>query len=152
APNVNASAEQTFTITVNAINDAPSFTLSGNPPAVDEGAGSQVVSGFATNMSPGPSDESAQTVVFNVAVTAVTSGNLTFDAPPTIDATTGELTYTATPGTSGTATVQATLVDSGSGTAPNVNASTPHTFTITVNPAGGGEGEGATTASDAALM
>ena len=51
---VNTSAVQTFTITVNAVNDATSFsTLAGNPTAVLEDAGPQTVSTFATGMLRG---------------------------------------------------------------------------------------------------
>ena len=39
---VDTSAPQTFTITVNGINDQPSFTAS-NPPAVNESAGPRCV-------------------------------------------------------------------------------------------------------------
>jgi len=65
----------TVTITVNAVNDAPSFTAS-NPPTVLEDAGTQTVPGFAS-FNPGPANESGQTVlsytVSNVSNTALFS-------------------------------------------------------------------------------
>ncbi len=131
APNVNNST-QSFTITVNFVNDAPTFTLGANPVAA-ENAGAQTVAGFATAMSAGPANESSQTLVsLNVAQTGSTGG-LTFTTAPTIDLTTGNLTFQSDPNSNGTATFTATLTDNGSNTAPNVNFTTK-TFTITVSP------------------
>lgn len=136
APNVNTSAPQTFTITVNAVNDPPQFTLGGNQ-TVAEDAGPQTVTGFASGMAPGPvaaTDEAAQALSpFAVSVTG-TTGTLVFTAPPAINPATGALTYQTSANTSGTATVSVTLSDNGSNAAPNVNTSPPQTFTITVNP------------------
>jgi len=129
------SATQTFTITVNAVNDAPSFTLTGNQ-TVNEDAGPQTVPGFASGMVTGPAaatDETGQTLSpFTVSVTG-TTGNLAFTTPPAIDLATGTLTYQMAPNTSGTATVSMTLSDNGSNVAPNSNTSAPQTFTIAVN-------------------
>ncbi len=131
APNVNNSS-QSFTITVTAVNQPPTFTLAGNPPAVNEEAGLQTVNNFATGMSTGPANESSQSLVgFTVSQTGATGG-LTFTTAPAIDVHTGALTYQPAPNSSGTATFSATLTDSGPGAAPNVNSST-QSFTITVN-------------------
>jgi VCBS repeat-containing protein len=125
---------ETLAVTVNAINDAPSFTLAGNPPAVNVSTSEvpQTASNFASNISAGPSDEATQTLTFTLTITNSTGG-LTFALQPAIDAS-GNLTYTPSANSSGTATVQVVLADNGSGTAPNVNQSAPQTFTITVNP------------------
>ena len=144
APNINFST-QSFTITVNFVNHAPTFTLAGNQ-SVNENAPAQTVLNFATNMSAGPANESSQTLVgFTVTQTGST-GNLTFTAPPVVDVKTGTLTYQPAPNTTGTATFNVTLTDSGSGVAPNVNSSTqsftisvsainqPPTFTLAANP------------------
>ncbi|PWG73556.1 hypothetical protein DF186_22465, partial [Enterococcus hirae] len=57
---VDLSVAQMFTITVNAINDAPSITLAGNQ-TVNEDAGNQSVAMFATMFLPGGgADESGQ--------------------------------------------------------------------------------------------
>src|SRR5207249_2917224 len=59
---VDTSAAQTFTITVIAVNDAPSFTGGGNVSVLeDSGAYSQA---WATAISAGPPDESSQSVTF----------------------------------------------------------------------------------------
>ncbi len=118
-------------VTVNAINDAPSFTLAGNPPPSIVNASAQTVAGFATGMSAGPPDEAGQSLAFRLTV-AGTTGGLTFSSAPAIHAATGALTYAAAANMSGTAIVIAVLIDNGSGVAPNVNTSAPRTFTITV--------------------
>ncbi|HEX8169718.1 MAG TPA: Ig-like domain-containing protein [Thermoanaerobaculia bacterium] len=131
SPNSNTSVVKSFTITINAINDAPSFSIGGNPAASDEDGGAQTVSGFAGSISQG-AGESGQTLTFNLTPTG-TTGTLSFSAGPAIDAS-GNLTYTATGDTNGTATFSVTLSDNGSNTSPNSNVSGAVSFTITVNP------------------
>ncbi len=124
---VDTSASQSFTITVNAVNDAPSFTK-GADQTVLEDAGAQTVNGWASAISSGPADESAQTVSFNI--TGNTNSSL-FSAGPAISPT-GVLTYTPAANAFGSATITVTLSDSGSNTVPNVNTSAAQTFVITV--------------------
>lgn len=96
----------TVTIVVGAVNDAPSFVPGGNV-TVQPDSGAQSRTGWATSISPGPADESAQTVAFNV-----TSDNMTlFTVQPAISMA-GELTFTAA-GLPGSATVDVTLTDDG---------------------------------------
>jgi VCBS repeat-containing protein len=129
-PNRNATSE-TFTITVTPVNDAPSFALSGNPPVSAQNAGVQSVPGFSS-FDPGP-NEAGQTATYTLSVTGSTGG-LTFASPPTIDAN-GTLTYQATPGTSGTATVQVGVKDSGGTANGGVDtASFTQSFVIVVRP------------------
>jgi cysteine-rich repeat protein len=124
----DTSAPQTFTLTVNPVNDPPSFTAA-NPPAVNEDAGPQTVPGWAT-FSPGPANESAQAVL-GYTVTGVTAGF--FSAPPAV-ANNGTLTYTVAPDAFGTASFTVTVRDNG-GTANGGNdTSAPQTFTLTVTP------------------
>jgi hypothetical protein len=127
-----ASATHTLNLVVNAVNDAPTFTLAGNPPAAKEGTGAQSVSGFVTAFNPGPSDEASQTPTYLVSVTG-TTGGLTFTAPPAISPA-GVLTYTADPFASGTATVSVAVRDSGGTANGGQDTSAAQTFTITVNP------------------
>lgn len=127
----NQTDSDTINITVNAVNDPPSFALSGNPPAVNEDAGGQTVNSFATSISQGPG-ESGQTLTFNVSANG-TTGNLAFSSGPAIDSSTGTLTYTTSANTNGTATFNVTLSDNGSNAAPNSNTSGVQQFTITVN-------------------
>ena len=134
-PNRNTSAVQTFMITVNAVNDEPSFQILNNPPSINEDAGAQTVNSFATDFKPGPPaalDESGQTLVGFTITQTGTAGGLTFTSGPSIS-NAGVLTYTVAADKSGTATFNAVATDSGSGVAPNVNQSAPVSFTITVN-------------------
>src|SRR2546429_93753 len=62
---VDTSASQTFTITVNAVNDAPSFTK-GADQTVNNNAGAQSLTNWASSISAGPSNESSQTLSFQV--------------------------------------------------------------------------------------
>src|SRR5207247_5844791 len=87
-PNTNTSASRTFTITVNPINDAPTFTIASDPPIILVGSGAQTVVGFATGISVGPANESSQSLVgFTITQTGSTGG-LTFVAAPVINSNT----------------------------------------------------------------
>ncbi|HEX6890122.1 MAG TPA: tandem-95 repeat protein, partial [Chryseolinea sp.] len=127
APNVNTTADQTFTITVTPVNDAPFFTK-GADQTIDENAGAQSVPGWATGMSDGD-PELSQTLTFNVS----NNNNALFSVQPAITAG-GTLSFTAAAGMSGSAVVSVSISDNGSGVAPNVNTSPPQTFNITVTP------------------
>ena len=109
----DSSATQQFTITVDAVNDAPSFQLPASPDqTVLEDAGAETVAGFATMISKGPADESGQTLTFNVS----NDDNNLFLVQPAIDETTGDLTYTLAADANGSATVSVSLSDDGGGT------------------------------------
>ena len=118
-------------VTILGVNDAPSFTLSGNPPAIDEDAGAQTVAGFAAGISAGPANESGQNLTFDLSVIG---GNLTFANTPAIDTATGNLTYQTAPNANGTATIQVLLRDDGGTLNGGVDTSAPQTFVISVNP------------------
>ena len=85
---VDTSAPQSFTIVVNAINDAPSFTAGPNQ-TVNEDAGPQTVNSWATGVSAGPANESGQTLTFNIAGN---TNSALFSAGPAISSA-GVLTY-----------------------------------------------------------
>jgi uncharacterized delta-60 repeat protein len=125
---VDTSATQTFTITVNAVNDAPGFTKGANQ-TVNEDAGAQTVNGWATGIGKGAADESGQTVNFSVS----NDNNALFSVQPTIDAS-GNLTYTPAANASGTATVTVAIHDNGGTANGGVDTSASQTFTIEVNP------------------
>ena len=59
---VDTSAPQTFTITVSPVNDAPSFTK-GPDQVVPEDSGARTVANWATAFSPGPPNESVQSLL-----------------------------------------------------------------------------------------
>ncbi|RYE51169.1 MAG: hypothetical protein EOP21_02075, partial [Hyphomicrobiales bacterium] len=117
----------TFTITANAINDAPRFSAGANQ-TVDEDSGPHSV-GWATGISAGPANESAQTLAFTVT----NDNHALFKVQPSIAAD-GTLTYELAANAHGSATVSVTLTDSGRGDGLNRNSSAPITFTIDVAP------------------
>lgn len=119
----------TVTITVNSVNDAPSFTR-GADQTVTEDAGPQTVTAWATDISAGPPNESAQMLTFVVT----NSNTALFSAPPAI-APNGTLTYKPASNAFGNATVTVTLKDNGASGNGHVNTSAEQTFRITVNPA-----------------
>lgn len=128
------SDTDTLVLPITPVNDEPTFSLAGNPPAITANAALQTVLRFATSIAAGPPDENTQTLTFTTTVTT-TTGGLAFAVTPTIDVTTGTLNYQAAAGASGTATVTVVLSDSGTNTAPNNNVSPTRTFVITVSPA-----------------
>ncbi len=121
----DTSPTQTFTITVNAVNDAPSFT-SGGDVAVLEDSGPYSAA-WATAISAGPADESGQTVAFTVS----NDNGALFSAQPSIDPS-GTLSFIVAPNAFGSATVTVTLSDNGGTANGGVDTSAPQTFTLTV--------------------
>lgn len=125
---VDISAAQSFTITVNGVNDAPSFVSGGNVTVLED-AGPQAVA-WATGISPGPANESGQTLVFNI--TGNTAPGL-FAAGPTVSPS-GVFTFTPALNAFGSATVTLVLQDNGGTANGGVNTSGTQGFTITVLP------------------
>lgn len=116
---------KTFTITVTAVNDPPSFVPGGDE-VVLEDAGAQSAQ-WATGISAGPADEAAQNVTF----TTTNDDNALFAVQPSIDSA-GGLTYTPAANANGTATVTVTAHDDGGTGNGGVDSSVPTSFTITV--------------------
>jgi hypothetical protein len=94
---------------------------------VQEDAGAQAVNSALTGKSAGPADESGQ----SLSLTVTNNNNSLFSAQPSIDLSTGTLTYTPASNANGLATVTVTLQDNG-GTAYGGVDKTTNTFTITV--------------------
>jgi VCBS repeat-containing protein len=141
-PDVNRSAEQFFTISVQDVNDAPSFVIPNPLISVLEDVGNSPVPGFLTDIVAGPAtavDElgpTGQTVSFNVRALDPTR----FSVQPQI-AGDGTLTYTLAPNVnalnSGPILVEVIAVDNGPATGsrpgiPDVHTSVAQTFTIGV--------------------
>ncbi len=116
----------TVAITVEPVNDAPSFVVGGTL-TVREDAGAQTVPGWAAGIRPGPANEAAQTVQF--IVTSDNDG--LFQDPPALDGA-GTLTFTPAPGGRGTATVTVRAQDDGGTPNGGEDTSAPQTFIITV--------------------
>src|SRR5262249_29566098 len=92
--------------------------------------GPQTVDPWATDLSPGPSNEAAQTLAF--VITNNTNSAL-FSAGPAVSPT-GVLTYTPAANANGNATITLKVTDSGGTANGGVDASPPQSFTITVTP------------------
>ena len=103
----DSSSPSTFTITVDSVDDAPSFSA-GSDQTVDEDVGAQFISGWATGISPGPANESSQSVTF----TASADNTGLFAVQPAVEPN-GKLTYTPAADANGTATVTVIAHDDG---------------------------------------
>ena len=117
----------TVTLTITAVNDAPSFTV-GPDQVVDEDAGAQSVAAWATAISAGPADEAGQTLTFNITANDNTA---LFSAGPAIAAD-GTLTYTPTADASGIANLTLELMDDGGTANGGVDTSAAQSFSITI--------------------
>ncbi|MBQ4803991.1 T9SS type A sorting domain-containing protein [Aquimarina sp. MMG015] len=125
---IDTSADQTFMITINPVNDAPSFSLLASPDqTVLEDSGAQTVNGFASAIDDG--DGNTQTLSFNVT----NDNNALFSSQPAIDVT-GNLTYTPAANAIGTALVTVNLSDDGGTANGGIDTSADQTFMITINP------------------
>jgi len=122
-----ASAPATVSVTVDPVNDAPSFAK-GSDQTVEEDAGPQSVANWATNISPGAADESDQAASF--AVTSDSPG--LFAAGPAISSN-GRLTYTPADDANGSAVITVVAKDDGGTANGGVDTSAPQTFRITIN-------------------
>ncbi|MBM0740212.1 pre-peptidase C-terminal domain-containing protein [Phormidium sp. CLA17] len=127
---INASDPVVLTITINQVNDAPSFTKGVNQ-TINEDGPAVTVNNWATNIRSGPittlANESTQQVNFLLS----TNNDSLFSVAPTISPT-GTLTYTAAPNVSGTAVVTAILQDDGGTDNGGVDSSPAQLFTIVV--------------------
>jgi hypothetical protein len=126
------SAPVTVGITVEPVNDAPSFTAGGNQ-TVAEDSEAQSVS-WASAISAGPANETGQ----NVSFVVTNDNDQLFSAKPSIasDGTSGTLTYTPQANKNGSATVTVKAKDDG-GTPNDASddaESAEQKFTITVSP------------------
>ena len=121
------SAPVKVTITVIPVNQPPSFNKGANQ-IVNNYDSAQTRVAWATGITPGPANESAQTVNFMVS----NDNNFIFNTQPAISPD-GTLTYSPSVGHFGTAQVSVTLKDNG-GTANGGNDTSPlQKFSIIVN-------------------
>src|SRR2546425_640077 len=125
---LDSASAAIVTITVNPVNDVPSFTR-GADQTVNEDSGAHTALGWATNLSAGPANEGGQTLAFIVG----NDNNGLFSGQPAISST-GTLTYTPATNASGVATITVQIHDNGGTANGGVDTSAPQTFMITVNP------------------
>lgn len=124
----DASAEQTFNVTIRPLNDAPQFTK-GPDQQVNEDAGPQIVPNWATAISGGAGAESSQALHFEV----VADNPSLFAASPTLSVA-GELRFTSAANAFGSTVVRVILRDDGGTANGGVDASAAQNFTLTIRP------------------
>jgi RHS repeat-associated protein len=122
------SAAATVSLTVLPQNDAPAFAGGTNQSSLED-AGPQTITLWASNISPGPANESTQSVHF---VLTPDNPSLFLAGPAVLSD--GTLTFTSATNTSGTAIITMRAQDDGGTNNGGVNISAPQTFTITVAP------------------
>jgi len=125
-----ASAQATVTITIDPVNDPPSFTSGGDVTAsIAAGAFSQ---SWGTNASPGPANESGQTLAYQLSFDPDFGlGPEFFTVQPSI-APDGTLSFT--PAFIGVAHMIVHVQDSGGTQNGGTDTSGDQKFTITINP------------------
>ncbi|MDD2269304.1 MAG: Ig-like domain-containing protein, partial [Eubacteriales bacterium] len=123
--------EQPVTVTINPVNDAPTFTVD-TVETVNEDSGNHVAVNWAKSISAGAANESGQVLNFEVTIIETDNASL-FSMPPAISSN-GALTFRPAPDQFGTATVSAVLKDNGGTSNGGVDTSVPKTFRIVVNP------------------
>jgi VCBS repeat-containing protein len=122
------NSTNTFSLTVSAVNDAPSFTPGANLTST-AGSGVQTLTNWASFAPGGGTDEASQTATYEI----VSNSNPSlFTVAPTIDAN-GTLSYQAET-TTGTATIEVRVKDNGGTANSGIDTSAIQTFTIAVNP------------------
>ncbi|HMC28775.1 MAG TPA: Ig-like domain-containing protein, partial [Verrucomicrobiae bacterium] len=122
------TASDSFLLTVTGVNDRPFFTK-GADQRVSEDSGPHTVGTWATAISAGAANESAQLLNFIVS----NNNHPLFSAQPAIAAN-GTLTFTAASNANGSATVTVELHDNGGTANAGSDTSLPQTFTINVTP------------------
>ncbi len=122
------SEQKTVIVTVNPVNDAPSFTRGPNQ-TVAEDSGPRTVAGWATNISKGPANESSQTLSFLVS----NDTSSLFSVQPKVSPS-GTLSFTPKANAFGTATVTVRLKDSGGIANGGKDTSRAQSFAVAVTP------------------
>lgn len=126
-----AFADHQLSLSIYAINDAPSFMIDSDDIAV--AGSSRTVAGWASEISAGAPDEQGQELNFQIVNN---SNEALFTTLPTIDSN-GALSYELAPGVIGSADVTVRLTDDGGTANGGDDASDTQTFSITsvnINP------------------
>ncbi len=118
-----------ISVTVIAVNDAPTFTAVA-PPSVKEDSGSHLLTGWIQQASVGPSDESGQALSF---VVENLSDEFAFTSPPSV-APDGSLSFSLSPNANGAVTFDVVAQDNGGVENGGVNQSAPQTFSLSIVP------------------
>src|SRR5215218_4760307 len=122
------SVQKTLTVTVDAVNDAPSFTK-GPDQTKDEDPGAQSITDWATAISAGPNEPGQQ---LSFEVTNDNNGLFAAGGQPSV-APNGTLTYTPAADENGSAIVTIKAKDSGGTANDGQDESAEQSFTINVS-------------------
>ncbi len=122
----------TVVLTVNPVNDAPSFVAGANQTAI-AGSGLQTITNWATGFNPGAANESGQTVAGYMIVS--NSNPSIFAVAPSINPA-GTLIYTpaTTVASTSSAVIGVQVQDTGGTANGGIDMSAVQFFTITVTP------------------
>ena len=130
--------DNTFTITVDAVNDAPIYTrnMAVIPIASDEDSSLvnidvDLITSFAAGPATALDEIANQSLIWSTSGFTRTSGNVVFDVLQVKPD--GTLEYRPRLDTAGVANLMVNLQDNGLGGAPNVNAAASFSITITIN-------------------
>lgn len=127
ADDSTTKATNSFLLTVNSVNDAPTFTMSTNKIVLDEDSGAQTIS-FLSAISVGPTNESKQSITFTVKPAETNY----FSKQPAISKD-GTLTFTTATNKYGTVALKVWATDSGGTANGGVANSVTNDFSIVIN-------------------
>ncbi len=129
-PGVDESASASVSVTIRAVNDAPTFAANDPPPVRDDDGLVEIV-GWAT-FDPGAANEQDQVAV-QFHVDDLSRPEM-FASPPRVigKGSTGTLQFAPARGMSGTSTFRVRVRDSGGTANGGVDTGTPQAFAITV--------------------
>lgn len=128
--NVCGTSLVTVNITVVPVNDVPAF-VKGSNQLVNANSGLQNINGWATGVSTGPANESAQVVDFITG----NDNNALFSVQPAVSSN-GSLTFTPSGNFAGRATVSVVIHDNGGTENGGIDESLVQAFIIEVKPVG----------------
>jgi hypothetical protein len=125
------SGNQYFNITIKSRNREPSFVV-GQDITVDEDAGEQTIQAWATNVSPGESNELNQTLTFQID--SITQPGIFTSMPKVlVSGTNGILEFTPAPDAHGSSTIELFLKDDGGTEFGGDDRSPIYSFDIHIN-------------------
>lgn len=132
--NATSTPVATFAITVNFVNQPPSFVLSTLSISVNEYSGAQVVSSFIVSSSNGPNNalENAQTLTWTVTASDPSLFVLGSNGLPLLSIQNGALYYTLASGKFGSTTLTVSTQDNGGTLNGGHDTSAPQYVTLNV--------------------
>ncbi len=127
---IDVSPVHTLMVTVNSINDAPTFSHAGNVD-VPKSGGIELLPAWASSLAVGPANEAGQTLL-GFTVLVVSDANNVLTVMPTVDLITGDLSFATDVNNNGTATIELTLQDDGGTANGGLDTSIPVMIDINV--------------------